>query len=104
MSISTSAVSTTIGNVYVSSGNTAVTALTLCNYSPGNVSINLYIVPGNATPSTTNIVLANLFLTSEDTYELYQASEKFIFGNGDYIAANATANSSVSVVVSSTSL
>lgn len=105
MSISSTTLSTTIANVYSSgSGNSAVTSLTLCNYSPSNVQINLYVVPANGSPNTSTIALANLNLTSEDTYQLYAAAEKLVFGPNDYIAANATANTAVTVVVSSTTL
>jgi hypothetical protein len=104
MTISVANLSTTTGNVYVSNGNTAVTFLTLCNYSPSNVQVNLFVVPANATPATSNQVLANLTLVTEDTYQLYQAAEKLVLGPNDRISANASANTSVTVVVSSTSL
>ena len=104
MTISVANLSTTTSNVYVSGGNTAVTFLTLCNYSPSNVSVNLFIVPANASPGTSNQVLANLALTTEDTYQLYQAAEKLVLGPNDSISANASANTSVTVVVSSTAL
>ncbi len=104
MTISVANLSTTTSNVYVSNGNTAVTFLTLCNYSPSNVQINLFVVPANGTPATSNQVLANLTLVTEDTYQLYQASEKLVLGPNDSISANASANTSVTVVVSSTSL
>jgi hypothetical protein len=104
MTISVANLSTTTSNVYVSSGNTAVTFLTLCNYSPSNVAVNLFIVPANASAGTSNQVLANLALTTEDTYQLYQAAEKLVLGPNDYISANASANTSVTVVVSSTAL
>ena len=104
MTISVANLSTTTSNVYVSSGNTAVTFLTLCNYSPSNVQINLFVVPANASAATSNQVLANLNLVTEDTYQLYQAAEKLVLGPNDYIAGNASANTSVTVVVSSTTL
>jgi hypothetical protein len=105
MTISVATLTTASSNVYVSSsGNSAITSLTLCNYSPGNVQVNLYVVPANLTPGTSTIALANLNLTTEDTYQLYAAAEKLLLGPNDYIAANASANSSVTVIVSSTTL
>lgn len=105
MTISTTTLSTTVGNVYNStSGNSAITSLTICNYSPSNVQVNLYVVPANGTPDTATIALANLNITSEDTYQLYAAAEKLLLGPNDFVAANASANTAVTVIVSSTTL
>jgi len=45
MTIATYTVTTATGNAYTSSGNTAITSLTLCNWGAGNVTANLFVVP-----------------------------------------------------------
>lgn len=100
---------TTAGNtVYTSTGNTAVTFLSLCNYGNADVETNLYVVPSGGSAGNNNIVLTQLLLTASgngtgDTYQLYAGGEKLIFGNGDFVQVTANANS-VTAVVSYTSI
>jgi hypothetical protein len=104
MSIQTANVTTTVANVYVSTGNTAVTFLSLCNYSVSNVSANVYVVPSGNTAGNLNAVVANLQITTEDTYQYYVGNEKLILSNGDSIQVNAGADNSIAAVVSFTSI
>lgn len=104
MSIQTSNVTTSTASVYVSSGNTAVTWLSLCNYSAGNVTANVYVVPSGNVAGNLNCVYASLNLTTLDTYQMYVGSEKILLGNGDSIQINVSANSAVAAVTSYTSL
>ena len=99
MTIQTASLTTTTSNVYVSVGNTAITSMTLCNYSPGNVSANLFVVPTGDSATTANQMWYELILPSGDTYQLYAASEKIILNNGDSIQANASGNG-ISVITS----
>jgi hypothetical protein len=103
MTIATYSVTTATGNAYTSSGNTAITSLTLCNWSAGNVTANLFVVPNGETVGTTNQMLYALQLTSGDTYQIYNASEKLLLGPGDMIQINATANA-VTAITSFTSI
>jgi hypothetical protein len=96
-------ISTTTGNVYVSSGNTVVTWVSLCNYSAANVTANVFVVPSSGTPTTTNIVVANVVIGAYDTFQLYAGNEKLVFASGDTIRANCSANTSISTTVSYTS-
>lgn len=100
MSITVANVTTTTANAYVSSGNTAVTFLSLCNYSGANVTANVFVVPSGDTASNTNIVISGLDITTLDTYQFYVGPEKLVLANGDAIAVNCSANSSVTAVVS----
>jgi hypothetical protein len=103
MSISTTNV-TTVGNVvYTSSGNTAVTFLSLCNYGAGNLTANLYIVPSGGSVGNGTISLASLQLISLDTYQIYSGGEKLLLENGDAITVDASSNT-VTAVVSYTSI
>jgi hypothetical protein len=96
---------TSAGNtVYTSTGNTAITYLSLCNYNPsGNVTANVYVVPNGNTAGNTTIAIASLGLTSLDTYQLYAGGEKLLLSNGDTIQVQANANT-VTAVVSFTSI
>lgn len=100
MALNTANVTTVTGNVYVSSGNTAVTFLSLCNYSVANVTANLHVVPNGDAVGNVNLVLTALEIAPGDTYQFYVGNEKLLLTNGDSIQANVSANSSVSCVTS----
>lgn len=104
MSISTANVTTSTANAYVSTGNTAVTFLSLANYSASNVNANVYVVPSGDAVGNLNIVVANIQITTQDTYQFYAGNEKLILANGDSIQVNAGANNSIAAVVSYTSI
>jgi hypothetical protein len=104
MSISVANVTTVTGAVYTSVGNTAVTFMSLCNYSGSNVTVNVYMVPSGSLAGNTNIVLSDLEITSKDTYQLYSAGEKLVLSSGDSVQVNASVDNLITTVVSSTSL
>lgn len=103
MTIAVANVTTSGNTVYTSSGNTVITFLSLCNYSPTTpITANLCVVPNGSSPANTNIVFARLEIANSDTYQTYAGNEKLILGNGDYVFVNSTANT-VTAVVSYTS-
>ena len=104
MPISVANVTTTTSNVYTSTGNTAITFMSLCNYSAGNVTANVYVVPNGGSAGNTTIVLASLGLTTLETYQLYAGGEKLLLGNGDTVRVDASGNTAVTTVVSYTSI
>jgi len=104
MTIAISTLSTVANAVYTSTGNTAITSLTLCNYSASNVTANLYVVPNGNSAGTTTVALANVLLAVHDTLQMYVAAEKLLLGPGDAIYCNASANTSVTAVTSYTSI
>ena len=104
MSIFVANVTTSASNVYVSSGNTALTFLSLCNYSAGNVVANVYVVPSGSSAGNTNISVSSLEIASGDTYQFYLGNEKLILGNGDSIQVDANANNTITTVSSYTSI
>lgn len=96
---------TTVGNIaYASIGNSAVTYMTLCNYTAGNVTANVYIVPSGETIGNTNVTIINLPLAGYETYQLYAAAEKLLLANGDSIQVSSNANSAVTTVVTYTGI
>jgi len=96
-------ISTTVGNIYASTGNTVVTWVSLCNYSASNVNANVYVVPSGGSAGNTNIVVSNVVIGAYTTFQLYTGNEKLIFANGDTIQANVSANTAISSTVSYTS-
>jgi hypothetical protein len=103
MTITNYTLTTNPDPIYTSVGNTAITSLTFCNYSPANVTANVYVVPNGDSPTTNNIMLASLLIQSGDTYQIYQAAEKLLLGPGDSICASATSITSINSVTSYTS-
>jgi hypothetical protein len=60
MAIKNSSVTaTTAANIYVSSGNTVITTIHLCNYSGSVVTANLYLAPSGNVAGVNNIIYAN---------------------------------------------
>jgi len=104
MAISSANVTTVIGNVYTSSGNSAITFLAFCNTSAGTSVANVYIVPSGGSANVINQVLSDLSVTTKDTYQMYSGGEKLLLGNGDMIQASANANNALHTVVSYTSI
>lgn len=108
MAIKTYSVTTTANAIYTSSGNTVISSLTLCNFSTGNVTANIFVVPYNisnaapGTPSNVNISLANVLITTGDTLQMYIAAEKIILGSGDTICCNASSNTAITAITSYT--
>jgi len=103
MTIQTYSVTTATGNAYVSTGNTAITSLTLCNYSVSNVVANLFVVPSGNSASSSNQMYALLPLSSGDTFQIYAAAEKLLLGPGDSVQINANANA-VTAITSFTTI
>lgn len=91
-------------NVYVSSGNTAVTFLSLTNITAGNVLANVYVVPSGGTAGNTNVTLLQIEIATLDTYQLYAGNEKLLLNNGDSIQANSNAATSITAVCSYTNV
>ena len=103
MALLASPITTTTSSIYASAGNSAITSLTVCNYSPNqDVNINVYAVPNSQFPTLNNIILSNVLITPGDTLQLYVAAEKLVLSNGDAVWADSTANT-VTTVVSFTS-
>jgi hypothetical protein len=98
MSIINTALTTSVSNIYVSSGNTIVSVMYFCNYSASTVSFNLYAVPSASTASNSNIIYNAVQLASGDTYVV--DFEKLVLSNGDTLRANATVNTSITSTVS----
>jgi hypothetical protein len=100
MAIANTVVDSAPTDVYVSAGETAITFLSMCNYSANTVSVDLYLIPTGSTVSNASLFLKGLEITESDTYELYHAAEKLILSNNDKIVAVASAPNAVAVSIS----
>lgn len=99
MAISNTSLTTSINNVYVSSGNTVVSTMYFCNTDTGARNFDLYLIPsGNASANATVQIYKNVQVASSDTYVMDM--EKLVLGNGDMLRANASANTAITCTVS----
>ena len=95
---------TPAGNVYVSTGNTAITWLSICNYTLANVSATVHLVPAGQTANTQNQILNNLTILPQDTYQLYAAGEKVLLSNNDTVRIQSNVANSITAVTSYTTI
>lgn len=98
MSIINTSLTTSPSNIFVSSGNTVISAMYFCNYSASTITFNLYAIPTGSTFSTTNIIYQAVQIAAGDTYVIDW--EKLALGNGDMLQANASSNTSISSTIS----
>jgi len=99
MAISNTVLTTSISNVYVSSGNSVVSVMYFYNDNASTRDFSLFLVPsGTSTIDSTVQIYGNVQVTSQDTFVI--DLEKLVLGNGDTIRANASANTSVTASVS----
>jgi hypothetical protein len=77
----------------------AVTCMIFCNTSASDVTLNLYAVPTGLSVATQTQVIKDLSIPAGETFSF--DSEKLVLGTGDRVRAVASANSQLSVTVSS---
>lgn len=77
----------------------AVTCMIFCNTSASNVTLNLYAVPVGLSVATQTQVIKDLLIPAGETFSF--DSEKIVLSTGDRVRAVASANSRLSVTVSS---
>jgi hypothetical protein len=98
--ITTANVTTTVSNIYTSSGNTVMSVAYFCNYSTSPAQITVHLVPSGGSANVLNRIYSNVSITAGDT--LVVETEKIIFGNNDTLQANASANNAINATVSYT--
>jgi hypothetical protein len=104
MSTTSALLSINAANVYVSTGNTAVTWISINNYSGQATTANVHVVAAGGTANSQNQVLTQLEIQPGDTYQLYAGGEKLILSDSEAIQAAANAISRLNVVVSYTAI
>jgi hypothetical protein len=99
MAISNTSLTTSIANVYVSSGNTVVSTMYFCNTDTGARNFDLYLIPSGIDSANATVqIYKNVQVASSDTYVMDM--EKLVLGNGDMLRANASANTAITCTVS----
>jgi len=102
MAIINTALTTIPSDIYVSSGNTVVSAMYFCNTDSGAINFNLYAIPSGVTTANANVQIYNsVQVASLDTFVVDW--EKLALGNGDRLVANITfgqANLAITATVS----
>ena len=99
MSIYSTALNTTVGNIFVATGTqgNVISVAYFCNRNGTTTTFSLHLVPSGQSATANNIVYSNKAITSGDTYIL--ELEKIILANGDMLQASAnTANAIVATV------
>jgi hypothetical protein len=100
MSIHSTALGTTAGNIYVATGTqgNVVSLSYFCNRSVSSTAFSLYLVPSGFTANANNVIYSNKTLTSGDTYIL--ELEKMILSRGDMLQAVANTGNAIVATVS----
>ena len=87
---------------YTSSGDSAITTMHLCNTSGGAVLVDICIVPSGGSASDSTIAYKTLSIAATDSYII--DTEKFVLGNGDFIAAKDDTGSVTVMTISYVSI
>ena len=99
MAITSTALTTTAGNIFVSTSTNgdAVTTMYFCNRDSATRTFSLHLVPAGGSANVNNIAYSNKTVTAGDTYIIDW--EKLVLSNGDMIqAVSNTANAIVASV------
>jgi len=102
MAIANTLVGSGSNTIFLSSGNTAITFMSLCNTLSDSVTVSVYIVPAGQTPLPQHLIVTDLLIASKDTYMFYHAAEKIILSDGDYVYVASSDNDAIAAFVSYT--
>ena len=97
MAISNNLINTTDTDLYVSSGNSAVTVTYLCNTHTADVTVQVNLIPSGDGVAAPNQIYKDLVIPAGDTYVL--DSERLILATGDRLSARADINTVVAATV-----
>ena len=98
MAITSTQLGATNTTIYTSSGETAVTALFLCNTHSADVTVSIHVVESGGTAADNRLILKDYNIPAGDT--LTFEWEKLILGNGDFISGLASSASKITVTSS----
>lgn len=102
MAITNATITQTVGSIFTSLGNTAITTAYLCNVTGSPITCNLYLLANGATLATNCQIYSNLSIAAFDTYVLEW--ERILLSNGDSLQANASTNTGLVTTVSFTGI
>ena len=108
MAITVNTVDTSVKTIYTSVDDTVVTFFSITNTSDSPVNVDVYVVPSGINDFSTivesAVVLSNLEITSNDTYQFFAGGEKLLLGDGDTIQIQASAVDAVNTCISHTEI
>jgi len=104
MAITSNALDTTAGNIFVSTSTNgdAVTTMYFCNRDSSTRTFNLHLVPAGGSANVNNIAYSNKTVTAGDTYIIDW--EKLVLSNGDMIQATSNVANAIVASVSTIGL
>ena len=92
--------STNATTVFTATAQTVISTVYLCNYSAGNVEVDIHAIPGNAVAAgNTNAIYSNYLIQQSDTLVL--DTERLILDATDVLVVASNIANSITVTVSS---
>ena len=104
MSLETNLIADSATTVYTSTGQSAVTYISITNYTASAVDVDLHIVPSGDSAGDANLVAKELTIDAKDTFYFYGGGEKLLLDASDFISATANTATSLNCVVSYTTI
>lgn len=106
MAITVNTVDTSVKTIYTSVDDTVVTFFSITNTGTTAVTVDVYVVPSDindfSTIAESAIVLSNLEITVDDTYQFFVGGEKLLLGDGDEIQIQASDTGAINTCISYT--
>lgn len=91
---------TTPITVFTAPAQTVISTAYLCNYSAGNVTVDIHAIPGNlVSASSNNVIYSEYLVQSGDTLVL--DTERLILDTNDVLVATCNVGNAVTATVSS---
>jgi hypothetical protein len=84
--------------VFVSTGENAITCLIFCNTSNTDDEVTVWVVPSTQPASDANMIVKSMPLPAGETFSI--DTERFILGDSDSIQAQATQDDLITATVS----
>lgn len=95
MALLNTSLTSTVSNVYASSGNSVVSVIYFCNTDGTAVDLNLWAVQAGGTAGATNQVYKNVQIAGSDTFVVDM--EKIVLADQETLQANASGNVTATV-------
>jgi hypothetical protein len=84
--------------VFVSTGENAITCLIFCNTSNTDDEVTVWVVPSTQPAGDANMIVKSMPLPAGETFSI--DTERFILGDSDSIQAQATQDDLITATVS----
>jgi hypothetical protein len=84
--------------VFVSTGENAITCLIFCNTSNTDDEVTVWVVPAAVAAGDANMIVKSMPLPAGETFSI--DTERFILGDSDSIQAQATQDDLITATVS----